>query len=324
MTKSQENKSTRNYNVIDVANEYPLVWENLPAFKTGMESFISINAAIDSQAAIQKQNITGIAIDKELKKEQLVKLMLIVSGGAQAYARQEKNNELYKKMSFTNSKLMRERDTKIKGAADLIAETAETLAVALVPFGITAAMVDALKALAEDYQRNFLSKPETAIKNRKTITEKTLPQLFLDADTILKDQLLKLVVQFNAVNPDFVSKFIYATFIGTAGARHTRLSVLVNQVLESDAVERIIKPIENALVVIEDTGLSGNTNEKGKLTITKVPEKATTVKVTYNNTTVEKKVKFERGKATRLTVDFEEVFVVPEAKVEEKVVVGKL
>ncbi|MBK7855358.1 MAG: hypothetical protein IPJ79_11025 [Bacteroidetes bacterium] len=227
-------------------------------------------------------------------------------------------------MSFTNSKLMRERDTKIKGAADLIAETAETLAVALVPFGITAAMVDALKALAEDYQRNFLSKPETAIKNRKTITEKTLPQLFLDADTILKDQLLKLVVQFNAVNPDFVSKFIYATFIGTAGARHTRLSVLVNQVLESDAVERIIKPIENALVVIEDTGLSGNTNEKGKLTITKVPEKATTVKVTYNNTTVEKKVKFERGKATRLTVDFEEVFVVPEAKVEEKVVVGKL
>ncbi|MBK7855357.1 MAG: hypothetical protein IPJ79_11020 [Bacteroidetes bacterium] len=80
MTKSQENKSTRNYNVIDVANEYPLVWENLPAFKTGMESFISINAAIDSQAAIQKQNITGIAIDKELKKEQLVKLMLIVSG----------------------------------------------------------------------------------------------------------------------------------------------------------------------------------------------------------------------------------------------------
>lgn len=323
MTKSQENKSTRNYKVIDVANEYPTVWDRLPAFKTGMEKFISINAAIDSQAAIQKQNITGIAIDKELKKEQLVKLMLIVSGGVQAYARQEKNNELYIKMAFTKSKLMRARDTDIKGGADLIAETATALAVALVPFGITAAMVDALKVLAEDYQRNFLSKPETAINNRKTITEKTLPQLFLEGDTLLKDQLLKLVVQFNAENPEFVSKFIYATFIGTAGVRHTRLSILVNLILESDVTENIIKPIENALVLIEDTGLSGNTNEKGKLTISKVPEKATTVKVIYNNTTIEKKVKFERGKATRLTVSFEGEFNVPEGVAEEKALVVK-
>lgn len=321
MTKTQENKSTRNYKVIDVAEENKSLWETLPAFKLGMESFESVNAAIDGQAAIQKQNITGIAVDKELKKEQLIKLMLIVSGGVQAYARQEKNNELFKKMAFTKSKLMRERDTKIKGLSDLIADTATTFAVALIPFGITAAIVTSLKTLATDYQRNFLTKPEVAIDNRKEITNETLPQLFLEADTILKDQLLKMVVQFNETNPEFVQKFIYATYIGTAGVRHTRLSITVTEAFESDAVEPIVKPVTNALVVIEDAGFSGNTNEKGKLTISKVPEKATLVKVTYNNETIEKKVKFVKGKATKLEVEFAGVYNVPVANEEEKVAV---
>jgi hypothetical protein len=249
-----------------------------------------------------------------VKKESLASLLLNVSGAVQAYATTTKNNELFKKMKFTKSGLRRMRDTDISANADLVAHTATGLGVVLLPFGITAAVITTLENAAKDYNENYLTKPEGAIRNRKNITNNELPVLFKQADMVVKNVLLKLVLQFNATEPGFVNKFIYATYIGTRGIRHTRLSVSATETINSDSGNAIVKPLKNALVVIENTGLSGNTDVKGKITITRVPETATSVSITYNGVTQNSKVIFKRGKATHVTVSFEGTFVLPEER----------
>lgn len=313
MTKNQEDKSTSYHNILGIAFEYTTIWDTQPEFKDGIIQLTTVSGSIDAQAAIQKQNITGIAADKKEKKESLAGLILNVSGAIQAYATKIGSNEIYNNNAITRSQLLRMRDTNISGKADLVASNATDLGALLVPFGITSAVVDTLVAAAKDYKDNFLTKPESAIINRKTITKNNLPALFKQADKIVRKILLKMVAQFNTASTDFVQKFIYATYIGTKGVRHTRLSIVVTQALPSDVDATISTPVANALVVIEETGLSGNTDAQGKVTITKVPETASKVSVTYNGVTKKSTVKFERGKATRLAVVFEGAFVLPPA-----------
>lgn len=314
MEKHLEDKSTAYHNILGAAEENKAIWSSQVEFKSGIDELKLVSGSIDAQSTLQKQDITGIAMDKGDNKTSLIALILVVSGAIQAYASKNRNNELFKKNAYTKSNLTKKRDTEMSGIADLVAATATELGAVLLPFGITAADIAGLESAAKNYRDNFLTKPENAIKDRKTITNKTLPELFEQGDAIVKNILLKLIVQFNMVSPTFVQKFIYNCYIGTKGVRHTRLAILVTQTIKSDSSAPITTPVQNALVVIEDTGLSGNTDAKGKLTITRVPEKATKVQVTFNGITKTSTVEFKRGKATRLDVEFDGAFVMPEAQ----------
>jgi hypothetical protein len=317
MKKNFQDKLTSYQNTINTGNKGKSVWENHPAFAGSFNSFITVNVAINSQAALQEQALTGITIDKSEKKLSLALFLLNVSGAIQAYARKKNDNSLYDSMNFVESKTTRMGDAKFLTTAQFVHDTAQKIIPDLTPFGISDQVLNSYQQEIDSYTLNYSTAPKEAKENRKNLTNVVLPDLFKQADTIVRDELLKLVIQFSATNPEFVNNFIASTFIGTSGTFHTRLRVHADVTTDSSSSPA---PAAKATVTIEGTTLTGITDDKGNCTISKVPvdkkgKSTYNVIITWNGQSLPfPATDFQRGKSTTIKAEFQPQFDVPASK----------
>lgn len=191
------------------------------AFKANLSSLISAVTA-------EGQIITGISADKFVLKRNLCQTTADIAAVVFAYATATANNSLKDAVNFSYSNLLKIKDDLLAPACQNIYLVANTNATALVPYGITAGMLSGLQAAISDYSA-IVPKPRVA-KSVRSSTRKTIDQLVKDIDTLLADQLDKLLVTLKATKPEFYHAFKAARVIIDPSTTTTQLKgIIVDQ-----------------------------------------------------------------------------------------------
>ena len=217
MTDKQENKRSMYIAVQKVCNANNSVWSGLPAFVTAFGEYETTIADIDTQRQIQEGKTTGITENKQKEEDEMIQITLEIAAAVYAYASKINDNELRDKVSYSPSDLRNSRDTILKDICQVIHDEANNVIANLADYGKTPADLTQQQSEIDDYAA-ILAKPRTAIGTRATATSK-LVELFQQGDDLLKNQLDKLMVNYQTSEPKFYSQYQNARIIVDLGRR---------------------------------------------------------------------------------------------------------
>lgn len=218
MTDKQENKRSMYFAVQKVCNVNNSIWSGLPAFVDAFGSFENTNSEIDTQRQIQEGKTTGITENKQKEEDEMIQISLEIAAAVYAYASKISDNELRDKVSYSPSDLRNSRDTILKDICQVIHDEANNVISNLADYGKTPADLTQQQKEIDDYVA-ILAKPRTAIGTRATATSK-LVELFQQGDGLLKNQLDKLMLNYQTSEPKFYNKYQNARIIVDLGVRH--------------------------------------------------------------------------------------------------------
>ncbi|MBK6755176.1 MAG: hypothetical protein IPG69_16705 [Flavobacteriales bacterium] len=81
MKKTNENKLSMFYAVIETCLKFAATWTTFLPFKTAHDEFVDNLNSLKAAAQVQKQILKGVAVDKVLKREAMVKKATEVAQG---------------------------------------------------------------------------------------------------------------------------------------------------------------------------------------------------------------------------------------------------
>ena len=216
MKSKQENKYSMFLSTEQVCNDNNSVWAGLPAFVTAFAAFQACIADINTTRLAQEADLKGIAQDKQIKEDEMIRQALAIAKPIIAFANVTGNSQLKQEVDYSESELRKSRDTILENKCQIIHDRANTNIGSLAPYGVTAGMVTAYQTAINDYH-SLIAGPRSAIAMRKTQTTQ-LDEKLNAGTLILTGQLDQLVVLFKVSNPTFVSDYTNARIIVDLGA----------------------------------------------------------------------------------------------------------
>lgn len=225
------------------------------AFQTAFNSFKTKIADIVSTTQLKDLSLAGITADKGNSKQTLAQIAADIAGFIYAYASITDNNALKQEVNFNVSKLIQTRDDQLAPRCQNIHAKGVANLDALKDYGVTTAKLTELQTAIDNYSANT-PKPRTALSQRKTL-QSNLARLFKEADTILVEQMDKLVGAFRSANPDFVTAYESNRIIVDPATTTTQLKGTVTN--NADGT-----PIRGALVTIVELSKTAATDSLGK------------------------------------------------------------
>jgi hypothetical protein len=209
MTKTQISKVTSYQTlklVLDDADNQP-IWNALPAFANGVNQLYGSINVLATLGQAQTADTTGIAGDKARLATSVINRAVIIAGAAGTFASATDNQTLAAKFNITPSKLQNLRDAQLDDAAQAIHDDADALvakdAATMANYGLTAAKLTDLQSAITAYSA-MVGSPRAAIAGKTAITAAIEAEI-ARADKLLNEQLDRLVLQFEADQPAFVS-----------------------------------------------------------------------------------------------------------------------
>jgi hypothetical protein len=200
-----------------VCDNHNAVWSGTPAVVSAKTMFDDTIDLISKVRQTQEKETKGVTEDKGQAKEAAIVKAVSVSAATFAYASVTNNNTLKEQVNYSPTELRRSRDTILADRLRVILNAANDNAAALVDYGVQAADLTDLDTLVTAYE-NILEAPRTAIGERSSARIQ-LEELFDTADSILKDQLDKLMEIFKSTAPDFYNQYKSARVIVDLGRR---------------------------------------------------------------------------------------------------------
>ena len=237
MKGSQENKLSMYLAVQKVCADNDSVWTGLPAFVGSFSAFEAKIAGIESTGQIQTEDKTGIAKDKSVLSDELVKKAIAVSTSVHAFAIDQKNNELLESIDYSRSELAGGRDTELYSKCQIIHDKANAIVGDLGDYGTVAADLADLQSKIDEYGA-IIPKPRTAINNKKAATS-DLVSHFEEADILLNDKMDKLMEQFGDDDPEFYAIYFNARKIIDLGSSGTGLKGRITDSSTGDRVKHV-------------------------------------------------------------------------------------
>lgn len=186
------------------------VWTGLDAFAAAVQNFRDIRKQIDPRARSQKSATIGIALDKQAVRNELTVLVNQLAANLQAYAAVTHNNTLQEQVHFGPSHFTRLRDNMLPVIVRSLLEKAEAQEQALIGYGITAAGIDEIKNVLNQYE-TINTAPRLAIGDRKKATSDMALQIKEGNNQL--EVLDKLAGNFADNAPGFVAAFRNARII---------------------------------------------------------------------------------------------------------------
>ena len=177
----------------------------LPAFATTLTGLKAKVNAIDTTAQLEAQVTTGITINKADLKKALCTSAEGLAAAVYAFATAEDDTILQQKANYTLSDFTKLKDDELPIIVQNLHGAATFEIAGLAPYGITAATLDALQELIDEYS-STVAAPRNAAALRKTYVAQ-LVVLFKEADEFLKTQLDKLALQFKTTAPAFYETY---------------------------------------------------------------------------------------------------------------------
>lgn len=209
---SRQEAKQNMYQVVEahcVAN--PTIVSANVAFSAALNDFAAKSARINADAQKAGTNLTGVAVDKTVAKQNLIRNATKIAGLIYAYAAKNGNNTLKQSVNFSKTDFGRLKDGELAAACQNIHDLGIANQSSLGDFGVTDEKLEALQTAVDAYAAN-VAKPRTAIVDRKT-TKANIRQWFKDADFILTEQMDRLIEDFAADHPDFVAQYKNARII---------------------------------------------------------------------------------------------------------------
>jgi len=216
MDDRQENTLSMYQVVGPLLDANATVWSGVPAFVSARTAFGTEVTTIQAQAQAQQQPSTGVTADKQQLRSAMADAAMVVVGPLSAFAAVTGNGDLAAQTAFTRSDFSYGRDNDAATNGDVVHTHATANAAALVNYGVTAAMLTALRSAIDAY-RASISLPRQVITTTSAATTQ-LAAAYVRADAVLTGQLDKLMELFRLTNPTFYQEYQSAReIIGPTG-----------------------------------------------------------------------------------------------------------
>jgi hypothetical protein len=240
------------------------------AFVSAFNNFKTKVAAVISTTQLTDLALTGLAVTKKTSKQELCALAADIAGVVYAFADATGNATLKAEVDYSLSDLLKMKDSLVAPRCqNIYAKTVENKA-ALGDYGITNAMLTALQAAITGYTET-IPKPRAAVSNRKTLNA-NIVQLFKEIDSILLNQMDKLIVTFRTANPDFVETYFNVRLITDPAVTATQLKGVVTKASDGS-------PVKVATVTVVELGKTAKTKSNGEYSFKPIAKGTYTVRV---------------------------------------------
>jgi hypothetical protein len=217
MTDRQENKFTMYEAVSNLLDANTAKTASMPAFATALNSFKDAMAAI-SEKNIQKNTATsGRTATKNQQQSALIEAAVPVAGALYALGSATEDPRLQALGNVKKGYLSNLRDTELTDAVTNIKNLADGYSAQLADYGITVAVISALDTKLTAYS-SALGTKESSVSTR-VAAGKVLDDIFADADSLLKDQLDRMMEMFAPTDQQFYLEYKNAREIRDLGRR---------------------------------------------------------------------------------------------------------
>ena len=262
MTQDQENKLSMYNTTLTTLDKNSSQVALIPALVSAKSKFASAVQAIRKTNLIQLKTTVGKTLDKKALKVQLVDEAYTLAAAVQAYASSINDNDLFQLVHFSRSTLLASEDEELPQRCNLILEQATSVEPQLADFGVTAATLAEVEGLISLWDSKS-QQPRMAISERAAATQE-IPDLFQQADKVLKEQVDKLMEQFRTSDPTFYDTYKGARKIVNAGHGHSTVN-LTGQMVDANTSQ----PIANATVRDVNTNNEASTDSTGLFELSK-------------------------------------------------------
>jgi hypothetical protein len=225
MTKRQTQKYSMFLAVFLVVNANILVWQTLMAFATVFGKFKIKLTDIEDANETATKDIKGFAKNKKEKRTAMKNTAMWLKGAVQAYAKAVGDTILFESVNFAPSKIMSGKSSTSLARAQVIYEAANANVAALANYGITPADVADYLSAIQDFQA-CISTPKDAISQR-FVAHKQLTTFINEADSMLLDEMDKLMDNFKDSAPQFYAQYFENRKITDIATHHTGLKVTI-------------------------------------------------------------------------------------------------
>lgn len=248
--------------VLNFCQLQPIVWAAIQAFANAIAALSLQIQSIETTEAQQDENRTGITRNKSAKKKAMANEAVAVARVLQSYALNINDMILYAKMKIQFSSIFRGDNDIALSKCKFILEHAEDIELTeLEPYGISAAVLNALETSIEEFQENATA-PRNAKAQREALTT-TLKTLVREGSLMMRDKVLFIGRQFKVSNPEFYQQLVINAKI-VSQTIHSKLRITVK-----DDVTGL--PIEGCTVSVDGTEKTGTTTIAGNCTLSQMP-----------------------------------------------------
>jgi hypothetical protein len=196
------------YKVLQTNNA---IWISIVPFVNSVNALKTLIDELSDLLARQQQDVSGIAADKKHKRKWLEKLSYQIETIIVFYATTTDNKKLLAKVNFNRSDYTLARDNSLIGICSQILNAAIANAAALLPFGLTAGLINSLQTSIDEFNV-CMDKPKSARSDAAEATKK-IPLKFRRARKLLNEQLDTGMELYRDQNGSFYSKYFKARII---------------------------------------------------------------------------------------------------------------
>jgi hypothetical protein len=227
MNTIQSNKLAMAGTTRTFMDEKKSIWTG---FKPIADTIDQIDAIVDkiALAAERQAALNGTAPVKVAARVALETLALEVAGAICAWATMNNKPDIAAQSNITPTDLLRGRPDQIAARCENIATLAEENLADLADHEITAAIIQDLRDKVKAF-RAAATKPR-AHRSESSAATAALKALFEQLDTLLVNQLDKLMVRYQSRDPEFYSAYLAArTIVDVPGGRASAAPVPLTQ-----------------------------------------------------------------------------------------------
>ena len=217
MNADQENSVSSFLAVDGVFRKYETVWTPVVAFLAGVNTFRTGLTNINTFITAQSASTLGVTEAKRLARVAMVEVALKVAGGVHAYAFDQGDSELQARVDYSESDLLRFRDSIVGPVCQGIHDEASAID-DIVDYGVPAAMLADLQTKVTAYTGN-VPQPRMATGKRKAATM-SLEDEIAAARAVLDKKIDRLVEGFKASQPEFFKEYAAARIVVDAPGGH--------------------------------------------------------------------------------------------------------
>lgn len=218
MNRQQENQHSMHKKVEQVCIENVNVYQNLTAFVNGFATFKTNNQKIDDTAVKQKTPTKGYTEKRDLIKTELAELAIEIAGSVAAFAHENNDDVLARKVGYTFTELTHASDAAVKNRVTIIFNESKNVVASLADYGTDNALITELEQKLTEFSE-IIGKKGYSKEETQTATEQ-IAELLAQNSELLKNRLDKLILKFRKTAPEFYKNYFNAREIYDFGGGH--------------------------------------------------------------------------------------------------------
>lgn len=218
MLKRLENKLMMLNTVLSFLKQNRSLWEASPVMVELITNLENLIGEIESLRLLTESNLTGITAEKNNQQEELIDKAYELSSILYAMASLADNKVLQAKVDYTESELQNIRGGDLLTTCTSIAAIVKENLTDLERFEITEDDASDLEKLIASFAENIPAY-RVSVTERKAANEK-MKELFLNADSLLNEQLDRMMVRYKNNSAEEYTAYTNARSIVNYGIRH--------------------------------------------------------------------------------------------------------